>query len=211
VLFGTPPATAPQPASSRPSSTPPVALWQQGTLADKVYSALTATGTAHGGHESTLLALGNVFYHWGGIIVPPATPTPSSSRQAIPTAPPTWPPMAHPTTWPWERPVTRPGAPSTPRPHSRPAAPPNPGQPRQDTVAATARHVCRGRAAAAHMTDMATAPEPQPVHARYQPPDMHGTPTGLVRHRPQGSTMHHLALSTEAQQQRTANSRSMQP
>jgi len=46
-------------------------LWRQGELADKVYSAFTASGTAHGGQESTLLALGNVFYHWGGIIVPP--------------------------------------------------------------------------------------------------------------------------------------------
>ncbi|WUI01336.1 NAD(P)H:quinone oxidoreductase [Spirillospora sp. NBC_00431] len=47
-------------------------LWRQGgKLAGKVYSAFTATGTAHGGQESTILALGNVFYHWGGIIVPP--------------------------------------------------------------------------------------------------------------------------------------------
>lgn len=46
-------------------------LWRQGRLAGKVYSAFTASGTAHGGQESTLLALGNVFYHWGGIIVPP--------------------------------------------------------------------------------------------------------------------------------------------
>lgn len=46
-------------------------LWQQGELAGKVYSAFTAGATAHGGQESTLLSLGNVFYHWGGIIVPP--------------------------------------------------------------------------------------------------------------------------------------------
>jgi NAD(P)H dehydrogenase (quinone) len=46
-------------------------LWRQGRLAGKVYSAFTASRTAHGGQESTLLALGNVFYHWGGIIVPP--------------------------------------------------------------------------------------------------------------------------------------------
>lgn len=46
-------------------------LWREGKLADKVYSAFTASGTAHGGQESTILALGNVFYHWGGIIVPP--------------------------------------------------------------------------------------------------------------------------------------------
>ncbi|GAA3856251.1 NAD(P)H:quinone oxidoreductase [Streptomyces sedi] len=46
-------------------------LWHEGALADKVYSAFTASGTAHGGQESTLLALANVFYHWGGVIVPP--------------------------------------------------------------------------------------------------------------------------------------------
>ncbi|GAA3348193.1 NAD(P)H:quinone oxidoreductase [Amorphoplanes nipponensis] len=46
-------------------------LWSQGRLAGKVYSAFTASSTAHGGQESTILALGNVFYHWGGIIVPP--------------------------------------------------------------------------------------------------------------------------------------------
>ncbi|MFG2054264.1 NAD(P)H:quinone oxidoreductase [Micromonospora sp. NPDC048930] len=46
-------------------------LWFQGKLADKVYSAFTASNTAHGGQESTILALANTFYHWGGIIVPP--------------------------------------------------------------------------------------------------------------------------------------------
>ncbi|GAA3776364.1 NAD(P)H-dependent oxidoreductase [Plantactinospora mayteni] len=46
-------------------------LWFQGKLADKVYSAFTASNTAHGGQESTILAMGNVFYHWGGVIVPP--------------------------------------------------------------------------------------------------------------------------------------------
>lgn len=46
-------------------------LWQQGQLADKVYTAFTASQTAHGGQESTLLALSHVFHHWGGIIVPP--------------------------------------------------------------------------------------------------------------------------------------------
>jgi NAD(P)H dehydrogenase (quinone) len=46
-------------------------LWREGRLSDKVCSAFTASSTAHGGQESTLLALGNTFYHWGGIIVPP--------------------------------------------------------------------------------------------------------------------------------------------
>ncbi len=46
-------------------------LWAQGKLANKVCSAFTASNTAHGGQESTILALANTFYHWGGIIVPP--------------------------------------------------------------------------------------------------------------------------------------------
>jgi len=45
--------------------------WLQGLLANKVYAGFTASQTAHGGQESTLLALYNVIYHWGGIIVPP--------------------------------------------------------------------------------------------------------------------------------------------
>ncbi len=46
-------------------------VWQQGLLADKVYSGFTSTGTLHGGHESTLLALANTFHHFGGIVVAP--------------------------------------------------------------------------------------------------------------------------------------------
>lgn len=46
-------------------------LWGQGKLADKVYTAFTSAGTRHGGQESTILAISNVFYHWGGILVPP--------------------------------------------------------------------------------------------------------------------------------------------
>ena len=46
-------------------------LWAQGKLADKVYSGFTATATAHGGQESTLLALYNSVYHFGGILVAP--------------------------------------------------------------------------------------------------------------------------------------------
>jgi NAD(P)H dehydrogenase (quinone) len=45
--------------------------WASGQLADKVYTGFVSTGTQHGGQESTLLAMANTFYHWGGIIVPP--------------------------------------------------------------------------------------------------------------------------------------------
>lgn len=46
-------------------------LWATGKLVDKVTSAFTSTATAHGGQESTLLALYNTFYHWGSITVAP--------------------------------------------------------------------------------------------------------------------------------------------
>lgn len=45
--------------------------WQQGLLADKVYSGFTSSATQHGGQESTLLALYNTIHHFGGIIVSP--------------------------------------------------------------------------------------------------------------------------------------------
>ncbi|MCA2216124.1 NAD(P)H:quinone oxidoreductase [Jidongwangia harbinensis] len=45
--------------------------WQQGLLADKAYAGFTSTMTAHGGQESTLLALYNTIHHFGGIVVAP--------------------------------------------------------------------------------------------------------------------------------------------
>ena len=51
--------------------------WSAGELADKVYTGFTSTGTNHGGQESTLLAMYNSFYHFGGIIVPPGYTDPS--------------------------------------------------------------------------------------------------------------------------------------
>lgn len=45
-------------------------LWAQGRLQDKAAGAFTGAGNLHGGQESTLLALQQVFYHWGSIIVP---------------------------------------------------------------------------------------------------------------------------------------------
>jgi NAD(P)H dehydrogenase (quinone) len=46
-------------------------LWAEGKLADKTATAFTSAQNAHGGQESTLLALHNVFVHWGSIIVAP--------------------------------------------------------------------------------------------------------------------------------------------
>ncbi|MFI1191137.1 NAD(P)H:quinone oxidoreductase [Streptomyces californicus] len=52
-------------------------LWQSGQLADKVYSGFTASSTAHGGQESTLLALYHTVHHFGGILVAPGYTDPS--------------------------------------------------------------------------------------------------------------------------------------
>jgi len=45
-------------------------LWAQGKLQDKAAAVFGGAGNLHGGQESTLLALQNVFYHWGAVIVP---------------------------------------------------------------------------------------------------------------------------------------------
>ncbi|MBA8794119.1 NAD(P)H dehydrogenase (quinone) [Friedmanniella endophytica] len=47
------------------------AQWAQGQLADKVYAGFTSSQTAHGGQETTLLALYNTIHHFGGLIVSP--------------------------------------------------------------------------------------------------------------------------------------------
>ncbi len=46
-------------------------LWAQGKLANKVYSGFATSATAHGGQESTILALYNSIHHFGGLIVSP--------------------------------------------------------------------------------------------------------------------------------------------
>ena len=45
-------------------------LWFQGKLANKPAAGFTSASNEHGGQESTLLALYNILYHWGAIIVP---------------------------------------------------------------------------------------------------------------------------------------------
>lgn len=44
--------------------------WFTGQLQDKAAGAFAGAGNQHGGQESTLLALQNIFYHWGSVIVP---------------------------------------------------------------------------------------------------------------------------------------------
>lgn len=59
-------------------------LWQEGRLADKVYSGFTSSATLHGGQESTLLALYNTIHHFGGILVTPGYTDPSKFADGNP-------------------------------------------------------------------------------------------------------------------------------
>lgn len=45
-------------------------LWAQGKLAEKVGTAFTSASTGHGGLEATILAMNNVLYHWGTLVMP---------------------------------------------------------------------------------------------------------------------------------------------
>jgi NAD(P)H dehydrogenase (quinone) len=84
VLFGTPTRFGNPAAQLKAFIDSAGPLWFSGALAGKVFSAFTASNTAHGGQESTILALSNVFYHWGGIIVPPGYTDPVQFRSGNP-------------------------------------------------------------------------------------------------------------------------------
>lgn len=47
-------------------------LWGAGKLINKIGSSFTSVATLHGGHESTILAINNIFYSWGCLIVAPS-------------------------------------------------------------------------------------------------------------------------------------------
>lgn len=59
-------------------------LWGQGKLINKIASSFTGAATTHGGHESTILALNNTFYHWGSIIVGPGYADPIQFQSGTP-------------------------------------------------------------------------------------------------------------------------------
>lgn len=71
VLFGTPTRYGNVSAQLKNYLDTLGPLWSQGKLANKVYAGFTSTATKRGGQETTLLALYNSVYHFGGIIVPP--------------------------------------------------------------------------------------------------------------------------------------------
>lgn len=59
-------------------------LWASGALVNKVVSSFATTATVHGGQESTILAMNNVAYHWGSIIVGPGYVEPSQFQSGNP-------------------------------------------------------------------------------------------------------------------------------
>ena len=71
VIFGTPTRFGSPASQFRTFIDSLGGLWAQGKLADKVYAAFTSSQTAHGGQETTLLALYITLMHFGGILVPP--------------------------------------------------------------------------------------------------------------------------------------------
>ncbi len=81
MLFGTPTRFG-NPAGSGRSSTPPAPCGSK--AGSRTRCAFTASNTAHGGQESTLLALANTFYHWGGITVPPGYTDPVQFQSGNP-------------------------------------------------------------------------------------------------------------------------------
>lgn len=52
-------------------------LWFQGKLNNKVVSAMSSAGNAHGGQEATIKALYTSMMHWGAIIAAPGYSDPS--------------------------------------------------------------------------------------------------------------------------------------
>lgn len=71
ILFGTPTRYGLPTAQLKQFLDQTGGLWAQGKLVNKIVSSFTSAATTHGGHETTIVALNNTFYHWGAIIVPP--------------------------------------------------------------------------------------------------------------------------------------------
>jgi NAD(P)H dehydrogenase (quinone) len=69
IVFGTPTRFGNVAAQLKAFIDTAGGLWYRGQLANKVYAGFTSAQTTHGGQESTLLALYNSVYHFGGILV----------------------------------------------------------------------------------------------------------------------------------------------
>ena len=72
IIFGTPTRYGLPTAQLKQFIDTTGGLWATGKLVNKIVSSFTSAATTHGGHETTVTALNNTFYHWGAIIVSPA-------------------------------------------------------------------------------------------------------------------------------------------
>jgi len=57
---------------------------RNGALVNKICSAFTSSGTAHGGQETTIVNVNTTFYHWGAIIVGPGYADPIQFKAGNP-------------------------------------------------------------------------------------------------------------------------------
>jgi NAD(P)H dehydrogenase (quinone) len=71
VVFGTPTRFGNVAAQLKAFLDGAGGLWMKGKLADKVYAGFTSAQNPNGGQESSLLALFNSVYHFGGILATP--------------------------------------------------------------------------------------------------------------------------------------------
>lgn len=71
LIFGTPTRYGLPAAQLKQFIDTTGSLWAKGQLANKIVSSFTSAATAHGGQETTIIAMNNAFYHWGAIIVSP--------------------------------------------------------------------------------------------------------------------------------------------
>ena len=84
VIFGTPTRYGLPAAQLKQFLDMTGPLWASGALVNKVCSSFTSAATAHGGQESTILALNNTFYHWGALIVGPGYADPIQFQSGNP-------------------------------------------------------------------------------------------------------------------------------
>jgi NAD(P)H dehydrogenase (quinone) len=84
IIFGTPTRFGSPASELRAYIDTLGGVWFQGKLCGKAGGAFGATGTRHGGNESTLLTLYNTFAHLGMIIVPTGYADPAMFKAGTP-------------------------------------------------------------------------------------------------------------------------------
>lgn len=84
IVFGTPTRYGLLTAQLKQFLDTTGSLWAQGALVNKICSAFTTAGSAHGGQETTIVNLNITFYHWGAIIVGPGYADPIQFKAGNP-------------------------------------------------------------------------------------------------------------------------------